>query len=411
MNFSSEKNKRIWVEKSFLFLSKIDDTSNKTEEQLILNPHFFPNTYSESKPKIENIFKDLSKILNLNSEKISLENYTDLRDCGNIPYSATGKIDEIFTSKDEHDNYIINISNSLQNTNKKLLYNIVIEFIRIKLMTYESFLEEDEISEHFLFLAGIYFGLGIILFENRSEVGTIRTGLWKKSWSFHSPMLPENIVYSFAFYLKLYEIQEAKWLKNLPTEFQREIIKEVDRLNENPRLNEILKNPNSEENLKITKELVKYLIEPSRTSTENNNIGYQKIKAGLLDESTKYFREAIEERNNFGYAYDNLGYVTILLGDLDGGLIYLTKASETGENNKGYFFRNHAIYYHKKGNLEEANEYFTLAFKHRDIPIDFLEYHFAELLFDLNEKDEAMKFLKIAVDNGEKIAIEKMETL
>jgi hypothetical protein len=311
--------------------------------------------------------------------------------------------------KIDENSYCINISNSLKDTQKKFIYTLIIEFIRIKLMDFKLFEEEENISEHFLFLAGIYFGFGVILFENKSEVGTIRTGFWKKTWRFLSPVLPEIIVYSFAFYQKLFPISSFNWRKILPSELLKNIDKSVNLLDSDFDAESKMKN------IVINKELIKNVVEISEniglTSTAKNNIGYKKLKEGLLEESAEYFREAIKGRDNFGFANDNLGYILILQGNFEEGLHFLKQAINSGNNNKGYSYRNFALYYHKKGDLNEAKKYYELAFDNQDIPIDFLEYHYSELLLDLNDNENAIIFLEEAKNKGEKIALDRFNKM
>lgn len=409
MNFKTEENKKKWVETSFLILLKGCDFPKNDGEQYLLNSQFFPNTFNSKRLEIEHIFEDLSHLLDLNSKKISFEITYDLRDGGNFPLASQGKLNEIKIIKIDENSYCINISNSLKDTQKKFIYTLIIEFIRIKLMDFKLFEEEENISEHFLFLAGIYFGFGVILFENKSEVGTIRTGFWKKTWRFLSPVLPEIIVYSFAFYQKLFPISNFNWRKILPSELLKNIDKSVNLLDSDFDAESKMKN------IVINKELIKNVVEISEniglTSTAKNNIGYKKLKEGLLEESAEYFREAIKARDNFGFANDNLGYTLILQGNFEEGLHFLKQAINSGNNNKGYSYRNFALYYHKKGDLNEAKKYYELAFDNQDIPIDFLEYHYSELLFDLNDNENAIIFLEEAKNKGEKIALDRFNKM
>ncbi|MCG2794214.1 MAG: tetratricopeptide repeat protein [Weeksellaceae bacterium] len=408
MNFKTEENKKKWIETSFLILIKACGFPKNKGEQYLLNPQFFPNTYNSKKLEIDNLFQDLSNLLDLNSKKITYEITYDLRDSGNTPYASRGKINEIEISKTDENSFCINISNSLIDTQKKFIYTLLIEFIRIKLVDFKLFEEENNISEHFIFLAGIYFGFGIILFENRSEVGTIRTGFWKKTWRFLSPVLPENIVYSFAFYQKLFPNSNPNWRKILPSDFQKNIEKSFNLYSDFDIEAKL-------ENITISQELIKNVLEVSEnnglTATAKNNIGYRKLKEGLVQESAAYFREAVKDKNNFGYANDNLGYTLILQGNLEEGLNFLKHATTTGNNDKGYSYRNLALYHHRKGDLIEAKKLYELAFDNQNIPIDFLEYHYSKLLFDMNDKENAIKFLETAKDKGEQVAIDKFNQL
>ena len=399
MDFRTEKSRRNWVETSFLILLKECGFPKNKGEQIIINEQYFPKTFSSKKFELENIFEDLISILDLNSKKITLETSYDLTDSSIYAIASQGETNEIHVTVPNENEFCFFIANSLKITQKKIIYNLVIEFIRVKLMTNQLFKDEKNISEHFLYLAGVYFGFGIILFENRYEVGFVRSGFRKTQWHFSSPMLPENILYSFAFCCKLFPNSNFNWIKHLPNEIQKNNVELMRNIESNFRLNNLLKEINSLEiNPKISIEKSEIITESLKNTiqsaeenilfaTRKNNFGYRKLKEGLVEESIPYFREAIEMRDNFGFANDNLGYALILKGELEEGFKYLNEALKTGTNNKGYSCRNFGLYFHKKGNLEEAKKNYELAYENQTIPIDFLDVHFSELLSDLGEEN------------------------
>lgn len=51
------------------------------------------------------------------------------------------------------------------------------------------------------------------------------------------------------------------------------------------------------------------------------------------------------------------------------------------------------------------------AFDNIVIPIDLLEYFYAQFLFEIGEKEKGMEYLKKAIDKGEPEAIKLMNTI
>jgi tetratricopeptide (TPR) repeat protein len=123
------------------------------------------------------------------------------------------------------------------------------------------------------------------------------------------------------------------------------------------------------------------------------------------------FQKALEIRPGYGYANDNLGFAFIMSGDLDSGKFYLNTALKTENNDAGYSYRNFALYHQKRQEYEQAEEYFQKAFNNILIPIDFLEYFYAQFLFEVGKKEDGMSFLKIAIEKGEPEAIKLMNSL
>lgn len=146
-------------------------------------------------------------------------------------------------------------------------------------------------------------------------------------------------------------------------------------------------------------------------SNIHNSIGYDKIKDLDFKSATKYFEKAIHYKPNNGYAYDNMSYCLIRLGDMKAGKIYFEKAIETGNNNKAYSFRNIALYYREIGDFSKAKQYYELAYDNISIHVDFLDYHYGEFLFAIGEEKKAINYLKIAANNNEKEAALKLKEI
>ena len=433
MEFKISDNQRKWAETNFIFLLKSYGIPPNHGNQALLNSKYFSATFSEKETKIENILEDLKNILSLNSARISYEFSYDLRDSVGLPLAIQGEFDEMQLQKLNNNEYCILISNSVKDKPNKFIFSLINIILKIKLSELKINSEEIKFLEHFVFLAGIYFGLGVILTQKRKEVGYSTDGFWRTTWRFSSPMLDENIIYCFALYQNLFPNPNEVWVKELPSEIKSKLNVASNLINPDwknlKRENNFSKNQfqndeekakkifslsmqeskmgNFENSINSAKEILEISKDDVLVSSVYNNIGYWQLKLNLIEESIENFKKAIQFRPNFPYANDNLGYTLILQNNLDEGFEYLQRALKTEKNDLGFSYRNHGLYFHKKGELKKAKEHFELAFKYEKIPVDFLEFHYAELLFELGEVEKAKGFLELSVQKGEKISIEK----
>lgn len=422
MKYKISDNQKKWVEANFLVLVRACGFPQNKGKQILLNKDFFPSTFDAKEVEIENILKDLTEIFGFESKIINYEIVYDLRDSYRFPLAIQGKIQETELDKVSDNEYCIYVSNSIIQIPNRLIFCLINDFLRIKLSDSKIPHDQNKYSENFLFLAGIYFGFGVILTQKRIEIGKSTTLFWQKEWSFSSSMLLENIIYGFAIYQKIFSNLDNGWIKELPKDFESKITEATSLIQSNifANVNEVeakyLMRKSFEESEKCNFILATELLNKVITLSENhqtisgayNNLGYLKLKTGFTEESSINFEKAIEYRPDFGFANDNLGYSLILQNQLERGFIYLEKAEKTLNNDKGYHYRNLGLYFHKKGELLKAREHYNKAFNNQKIPIDFLEYHFSELLSDIGDDENADKFLKLAVEKGKKIALDKL---
>jgi len=427
MEFNISENNRKWIEKNLLFFTKVCGFPRNAGEQFLLNEIYFPKTAkSTKKVDLDSLFIDLSNLLQVDINKISLEIIEDLRDTYGIPLVTQGNTFETDMQIDSG-KFVIYIANSLQNRPNRLLYNVILEFIKIKLSEYEISYEQRKDIEFFIFLAGIYFGFGVILTQKRIDVGRSSDGFWQTTWKYRSEVPDSIIIYAHAIYQKIFSNNQTDWTINLPKEI-RDQLGDAHNLitqycnidfNKNELEAEQLFNLGLKEQkskgIQSALSYFKRVLEITKNDTliahTYNSIGYGQIKAGLILESIENFKKSLKFWPNYGYAYDNLGYSLILIGQLDEGFQYLKRAIETGNNDKGYSLRNHALYYHRKVELKKSKNTYELAFQNIKIPIDFLEYHFADLLFELGENETGMDLLNKSVEKGEQIALTKISEM
>lgn len=142
-----------------------------------------------------------------------------------------------------------------------------------------------------------------------------------------------------------------------------------------------------------------------------NNIGYYQLRIGEYEKSIPNFQKALQLDPDFGFAHDNLGYAFLLTGQVEEGKRQLDRALETGNNDAAYSYRNLALYYSAKNEPEKAEHNFRLAFDYKTIPVDLLEFHYANFLIHQGETKKGMEYLEEAVKKGEQEAIKQMSEI
>nr|WP_294859179.1 tetratricopeptide repeat protein [uncultured Fluviicola sp.] len=424
-DFPLSENDQQWVAENFSWLVQVFGYPDVKKGQITLTESFFPETFRAERVEVSNILKDLTNLLEIPKNKVEFDIHEDFRDIYGMPLAVVGKTLETELEELE-EGYKIHIANQIQKHPKRLIYRLIYECVRIKLIENEIPFDTGEDTEMFIYLAGIYFGFGVILTQNLRETGISNDGAWETSWSFSSPMPDETIVFGLAFYSKLGQQDSPAWSENLRSDLKKLFEQAIDFLTKtmSPHFSkELMANRlfslahvqyKRKKNEDAFSSLGKALILTNNDllkSDIHNNIGYYLLRSGQYNESIPHFREAIKLKPDYGYANDNLGYALIQTGALEEGKKWLEKAVQTKTNNDAYSFRNLALYYQKKGEPELAEENFHKAFKATEGSVDLLELHFAGFLFDQGRNQEALDYLKRAVEKGEPEAIQRMEEL
>ncbi len=415
---------RRWVEENLLWIISVLGKSNLAIDQFLLNEKYFPLTFKSDIVLIENIIKDLCSLFQMDEEKITFEISSDFRDVYGLPYQIEGKPFETELEIREG-KYNIHVANSLRN--QRLIYQLTQEFIRIKLIENKFPVDKEKNSNLLIYLAGIYFGFGVLLSQNLIDHGKINDGFWETKWNYISAMPIEVMAYALALYSTVLEEKSPSWKENLPNEIKIHFEKAMNFLIHNPSQSYEIKQIESKVLLKVASQLyVKGDVEAAITqlkkiitltnddglkATVFNNLGYYSIRLKHFEQAVIYFKNALTIHPNHGYANDNLGYTFIQLGKLEEGRGFLEKALKTENNDRAYSNRNFALYYQAKGDMNTAAEYFKKSFEVKTNTVDLLEYHFANFLISQGEKEKGMEFLKVAVDKGEPEAIERMNEL
>lgn len=416
---------RMWVEENFSWLLKVYGYPTTLSEQILLNEKYFPNTFSSKNIITENIVKDLCHILGLDPKSIKIDIIKDISDSVETPYSFDSPFVEMETIETE-EGYKINISSLLLKTRSQLILNLIIEIIGIKLMNDNLKYDTGEDSRLFIYLAGIFFGFGVILSQSLIDVGIENDGMWERKWTYFSEMPKEIIAFGLALDSILIKEQQPNWLNELPKSIRKGYEGAMLLLNENP--SSLFNEAELKSNEYFKKSIEEYengdydaaniILEKIIPLTNNafmkadvyNNIGYNLMRKGNLNESIPIFSKAIEYDPSYAYPYDNLGYVLIRIGQFEEGKAYLEKAMKIENNDYAYTYRNLALYFLGIGDMGQAKLNFDKAFE-QGTEVDLLEFHYAEFLFGQGEKNEGLKYLQIAVDKGEHEAIQKLKEL
>jgi tetratricopeptide (TPR) repeat protein len=415
-----------WVEENLRWLIEVYGYPNKEEEAVLLTPKFFPATLSEEHVSAANLSADLCELFGLSRDIISIEIFTDLRDSNNIPYGVEGTSTGCETEITDGA-YKILVANALHKNPERLLHCLVIEFIRIRLT--ESQVKFDAGGDDttlFLYLAGIYFGFGVLLARDLYQVGRSHQGMWETTWHYGSPM-PDNVMaFSLATYANLTGDNTPEWRNEFKPAFKKLLERALMYVQENPndlfrsaevQANDLfnLSNEQSDrgdfEGAISTLQKILFITDDYVLKADvYNNIGYFDLRMKNYQQGVSNFRKALALGPEYGFANDNLGYALIMTGELEEGLSYIQKAQQTGNNDRAYTHRNMALYHQRKKQPREAEEFFRKAFA-ENTPVDLLEYHYAEFLMEQGEQEKAKAFFIKSAEKQEKEGMDKMKEL
>lgn len=410
---------RQWVEENFIWLIQVYGIPLQ-KDQVLLTEKFFPVTFRDENLSIDNLIIDLCDMLALDPEMISYELHKDLRDSYGTPYEIEGSYYEAETEI-LSDGYKINLAHSLVSRPKTLIFSLIYEFIGIRLTESKLPYDEGEDTSLFIYLAGIYFGFGVLLSINSVDRGRKQEGLWETKWNFVAEIPAEVMIFGLAVYCKIVKDDDPAWVQELPVYDKKMYAEAIIYLDKNPLgvLNQAeldayhLFNIASQQYLSnqydeaiTTLQKILFLSRDKFLKSDvYNNIGYYMIRKGDIEKSISYLKESLKLNSENGFANDNLGYVLIRMGRVQEGKHYLKNALASATNDHAYSYRNFALYYEAKGDQEKAEDQFRQAFDHIVEPVDLLEFHYGKFLIEKGETDKGMEYLKKAADKGEPEAI------
>lgn len=416
---------RLWVEENFRWLKEVFGYPNQAEEQVLIGPKHFPKTFSQARVSVTNVVDDLCVLFGISKHSVTVEILTDLRDYNIVPYQVAGQSFECEADLTKG-RYKVFVASSLQQHPDRLIYSLIYEFIRIRLT--ESDLEYDVGGDDtglFIYLAGIYYGLGILLANNLVPQGRA-DGFSEIKWNYGSEMPLPVMAFSLATYANLTGHDNPSWRKELKPEVEKLFGDAVIYLKEYPndlydanevkaneffnQANDYFENNQFEEAIQTLQKILFITNDDLMRADVHNNIGYYYLRVSDFRQAISHFRKALALGPEYGFANDNLGYSLIMIGELEEGMTYIEKAQATGNNDMAYTYRNRALYHQRKLEFELAESFFVKAFE-EGTPVDLLDFHYAKLLLEQGKADKAKIFLEKSAAKGEKEGIELLNSL
>jgi Tfp pilus assembly protein PilF len=414
---------RLWVEENFRWLKGVFGYPNKMEQQVLLTPKFFPATFASETVTIDNVITDLCIQFGIPHNIVKYEIHTDLRDYNNIPYQIEGKAFECETEL-KKGQYRIFVANSLLKHRERLIYSLIYEFIRIRLT--ESELEFDVGGDDtglFIYLAGIYYGFGVILAQNLLHTGRSSEGMWEIKWNYGSEMPQPVMAFSLATYANLTGDHDPSWKDEFQGDFKKMLDDAIAYLREHPndlydemevKANDLFNEANDhfdnnrlEAAIAALQKILFLTSDDVMKADVYNNMGYYYMRTKDYQQGISNFRKALAVGPEYGFANDNLGYALIMTGELEEGLMYLGKAMQTGNNDIAYTFRNFALYHQYKKEFTLAEEFFRKAFDQKT-DVDLLEYHYGEFLLGQGDSENAKVFFRKSAQKKEEEGISRL---
>ena len=416
-----------WIEDNFKWLIQVYGYPTSEGGQILISEKYFPKTFSTKEIEVQNLIDDLCDLMNLDSDKISFELHTDLSDSYGTPYQIEGKAFDIETEIINKNNYKLHIKNSVIKRKNRLIFSLIYELTRICLIEDELKYDTGNDTSLFIYLAGVYFGFGFILSKNLLDIGRSNDGFWETKWSYASEMPNEIMIFALAIHSQLIGQEDPEWKSELPQEQKSQFDSAIRLLKESPSMifNKVeldandLFNQADQEYQKGNYDIAISNLQKILFLTKDeilkadvyNNIGYYQLRSGDYEKSISNFQKALQIDSNYGFAYDNLGYALIQVGQIEQGKQQLEKALETENNDNAYTYRNFALYYLAKNEIEKAESNFQLAFESETISVDLLELHYANFLIKQGKTEKGMEYLGKAVEKGEPEAIKRMNEI
>jgi tetratricopeptide (TPR) repeat protein len=279
----------------------------------------------------------------------------------------------------------------------------------------------------FIYLAGIYYGFGVILAQNLLHAGRSDDGVWEIKWNYVSEMPQPVMAFSLATYANLTGDDDPLWKNEFKGDFKKMLEDAIVYLRKNPndlydemevKANDLFNEANDHfENHRLDAAIsalqkILFLTKDDVMKADvYNNMGYYYLRMRDYEQGISNFRKALALGPEYGFANDNLGYALIMTGELEEGALFLEKALQTGNNDIAYTFRNFALYHQRKKEPGLAEEFFQKAFS-QNTPVDLLEYHYAEFLMEQGDEENArLFFLKSAQKKEEEGLIRVSERI
>jgi Tfp pilus assembly protein PilF len=415
-DFKITENDKVWVDENFRWLKEVFGYPNKHHEQILFTPAFFPSTFERNAVSVESLITDLCKLLDLPKNCVRCIVLSDFPDTPNEQNEAGGQLVEFKTELTKGD-YTLYVANSLLKHPDRLLSSLVYEFVRIRLT--ESAIGFDsggDDTDLFVYLAGTYYGFGVLMAQNLVNIGNSTRETWEIRWRVTPQMPLQVMAYTLAAYANLRGETDPQWKNELKGDFRGMFEGALSYLAKNPNglynESEVKANELFDEScqhfdkhefgkaIEVLQKILFLTTDDHMKADVYNNMGYYYIRTGNYSQAIANFRKALALGPEYGYANDNLGYALIITGKFDEGLAYVQKAIETGNNDRAYSFRNLALYHQMKGDFVKAEEFYQTAFA-EGTPVDLLEYHYGEFLLQTGDSEGAEVYFQKSAEKNE----------
>jgi tetratricopeptide (TPR) repeat protein len=430
IDFGSDKPKQLriteadrqWVENNFQWL--VDVFGHPTGKQIIISEKYFPKTFSTKELRIENLLDDCCFHLHLDSKLFSYRIYSDIRDA-DMPYATADRpLDCLLEFDKESGRYSMLLAKDIFNHPTWLIASVCYEISRARLI--ESKVEYDSGSDTdlFLYLAAVYFGYGVVIAQNLTNIGNRQDILWQRRWAYISDMPYPVMAYALATFSKVSNELNPEWNKLLSQEVREEFdlsiafmktsdnkLFDAQRIDDTMNADKLFElscklyeSNKIEKAITMLEKIILISEDEFLKSNVYNNIGYYKLRLGKYESSIPDFTNAIELDPDNAYAHDNLGFALIMSGNLAEGKLSVERAVKTKNNDGGYSFRNMALYYQKSGDFDNAEKYFKKAFSEHS-PVDLLDFYYGQFLLEIGNREEGIRHIKLSAELGEQEGI------
>ncbi len=414
---------KTWVIENLTWLIQVYGPPHMEDQVVLFTKDFFPSSIKGEGDLVGNLISDLKSILGIESANVTYDLQVDIRDFKGLPYEIEGKPFQSGLVIAEKQYHII-LANNLLKHEKTLLSSIIYEFMKIRLDMDKYEYDTGDDTDLFLYLAGVYWGFGPLLYQGLVDVGKGTTGDWETKWSFISDLPEEVMAYAIALELSLRPEADISWKADLSERLENLLNAAIEYQKKKP-VHLIMKGEAEAENLYESglalferfdwDQAIEIFRKALFLETSNplkadiyNSLGYCHMRLGDLEGSLTNFKIAID-LNGHSYAFANMAYVLVLLGRPDAAKGMIEILPEVYDL-KGYAHRNIAMYHALEDNDALAEEHFQKALDTGE-PVDLLEFHYSEYLLQKGREEEAMDYLRRAVEKGEPEAIAQYQML
>ncbi|MDW3651434.1 MAG: tetratricopeptide repeat protein [Bacteroidia bacterium] len=414
-----------WVDDNFAAFIQIFGLPAKDSSPVIINADFFPHVIADKKIRLPQLIEDLSQLFQLNAKHIRFAYIEDLKR-KEVPKAIRKRNYETHVVQEE-DSFTLFISRNLLQEPRRLIFLLMYEFLQIKMLGSALIFEVMDDIGPFMCIAGVYFGLGVLISRNVYSYGKPNYEYWDSKWMSPGAAADEIMAYALALYTQLKEEKDPDWIKLLPSDFSIDYQFALRFLNDSDtdltaradikfslefqKASDFSQEKKYDKAIEAMQSLIDLAPDEINLSIVYNNLGYYQSLNGNYEASIPCYEKALELNPDFSYAYDNMGYAYIRMGFPDKGRACIKEALLSNENDVAYSFRNLALYHLAKGEIEEARGYFELSYENISQPVDLLDFHYAEFLLEVGEREKGMEYLQRSVNKGEPVAIRKMQSL